>query len=175
MSDKSTKQSKIVPGELLFVGLFLLFAVFLLVRMPDQVQWFKRTKWSAQPALWPAIGVIGMAVFSGLHFITRYRADDLRRELVEAAVWLRSIEFVGWFMLYVWSVPRIGYLPATLIVAPLLAYRLGYRTTKPLLAAAATGFVVVLVFKTFLSVKIPGGAIYEYLPTALRSFMILNF
>ena len=33
----------------------------------------------------------------------------------------------------------------------------------------------VLVFKSMLSVKIPGGEIYEYLPAALRNFMILNF
>jgi hypothetical protein len=38
-----------------------------------------------------------------------------------------------------------------------------------------TGLFIVLIFKTFLEVKIPGGAIYEFLPNTLRSFMILNF
>jgi len=38
-----------------------------------------------------------------------------------------------------------------------------------------TGLSIVLIFKTFLEVKIPGGAIYEFLPNTLRSFMILNF
>jgi hypothetical protein len=38
-----------------------------------------------------------------------------------------------------------------------------------------TALSIVLVFKTFLEVKIPGGAIYEYLPDTLRTFMILNF
>jgi hypothetical protein len=42
-------------------------------------------------------------------------------------------------------------------------------------SAVLVALAVVVVFKSFLSVKIPGGAIYEYLPDALRSFFILNF
>ena len=42
-------------------------------------------------------------------------------------------------------------------------------------AAAFTGLGIVLVFKAALSVKIPGGAIYEYLPDTLRNFLIVNF
>jgi hypothetical protein len=175
MSDQSSKRAHAVPGELLFVGLFLLFSLFLLVRMPDQVKWFNKTKWSAQPALWPSVGVIGMAVFGGLHFYTRFRKDNWRREWAEAAVWLRAFEFVGWFMLYVYSVPVIGYLPATLIMAPVLAFRMGYRSGRMLWSAAGVGFAIVLLFKAFLQVKIPGAMIYEYLPGGLRSFMILNF
>lgn len=175
MSEQSPTRTKIKSGELLFVGLFLLFAVFLLSQMPDQVKWFKKTKWSGQPALWPAIGVIGMVVFGGLHFATRFRKDDWKREFPEALVWLRSFEFVGWFMIYVWAVPRFGYLPSTLIIAPVLAFRMGYRSRRMLWAATGSGLMVVLIFKTFLEVKIPGGAIYEYLPGALRLFMILNF
>jgi hypothetical protein len=41
--------------------------------------------------------------------------------------------------------------------------------------AACIGFSIVVIFKSFLEVKIPGGAIYELLPNALRSFFILNF
>ena len=41
--------------------------------------------------------------------------------------------------------------------------------------AAVMGFGIVLLFKTGLSAKIPGAAVYEYLPGALRNFMIANF
>jgi hypothetical protein len=44
-----------------------------------------------------------------------------------------------------------------------------------LLYSLITALSIVLVFKTFLEVKIPGGIIYEFLPSTLRSFMILNF
>ncbi|MEZ5478349.1 MAG: hypothetical protein R3E95_12975 [Thiolinea sp.] len=85
------------------------------------------------------------------------------------------MEYALWFLLYVWVVPIIGYLPATLLFMPLLALRAGYRDKRQLLSMVAIGFVIVLLFKSFLAVKIPGGAIYEYLPDGLRSFMLLNF
>ena len=87
----------------------------------------------------------------------------------------KAIEFAGWFLVYVLVVPTIGYLLATLLFCLLLTWRLGYRSKSRLVAAALTGLAVVLVFKSMLSVKIPGGEIYEFLPAALRNFMILNF
>ena len=35
--------------------------------------------------------------------------------------------------------------------------------------------VIVLLFKSFLQVKLPGGRIYEVLPDGLRSFMLTYF
>lgn len=171
----SSEKIKTKSGELLFVVFFVLLAAFLASQIPEETKWFKRTKWASQPALWPIIGVLGMLGFGALHLITRFRKNDLKREQAEALIWLRSLEFAAWFMIYVWTVPKLGYLPMTLILAPLLCFRMGYRSAKILWAAAGTGFLIVLVFKTFLEVKIPGAAVYEYLPAALRNFMILNF
>ena len=78
-------------------------------------------------------------------------------------------------MVYVFAVPQIGYLLATVIFVTLMALRVGYRGPRMLGIAAATGLGIVLIFKTALSVKIPGGAVYEHLPDALRNFMIVNF
>lgn len=78
-------------------------------------------------------------------------------------------------MMYVAMVPVLGYLASTIIFTVLLALRQGYRGIRNLCAAALLGLAIVLVFKTGLSVKIPGGAVYEYLPSSLRSFMIINF
>ena len=89
--------------------------------------------------------------------------------------WVRATEYLVWFMAYVAVVPVAGYLPSTVAFTVLLAVRQGYRTAAVLVSAAALGAVVVTVFKAGLSVRIPGGAIYEHLPGALRSFMILNF
>ncbi len=175
MSGNSDNKPPRVSGDLLFAGLFLALSLILLSQLPEQTKWAKKTVLFGQPRFWPTVGLLGMAVFGGAYFWTRFRRNDLQREWLEVANWLRSIEFALWFMIYVWAVPQIGYLLASVIFAPVLAFRMGYRTPKMLLSAFGLGFGTVLIFKSFLSVKIPGGAIYEYLPTALRSFMILNF
>jgi len=99
----------------------------------------------------------------------------VRADVDEWKVWFVAIEWVLWFLLYVILVPIIGYLPVTMAFMPILVWRLGYR--NPFMMWVSLGFAVavVLFFKAFLGVKIPGGAIYEYLPGALRSFFILNF
>jgi hypothetical protein len=91
------------------------------------------------------------------------------------AFWFRALEYVVWFLAYVMMVPRLGYLPSSIIFAIILTLRLGYRSPRMLLSAAVFGISVVLIFKTFLQVKVPGGAVYEYLPTAARSFMLTYF
>ena len=57
----------------------------------------------------------------------------------------------------------------------LIVLRLGYRSRAMMWISLGFGGAVVVLFKGLLSVRIPGGAIYEYLPGALRSFFILNF
>ncbi|MCA8868984.1 MAG: tripartite tricarboxylate transporter TctB family protein [Rhodobacteraceae bacterium] len=173
MSDK--KSDKVQSGDLVFAAIFLIFSVILLSLLPDQVRWLKKTGITAQPGFWPAASLIGMVGFGALHFLTRIRLSDFRREFSEMAIWARSLEFAIWFMIYVVVVPLIGYLVATLVFSLMLTWRMGYRRPQVLLASMGTGFATVLLFKTLLSVKIPGGMVYEYLPDGLRSFMILNF
>ena len=165
------------PGGLIFAVIFLGFAGLLLSQLDAQTKFSSKTwgtaKMFAQPAFWPGVGVVGMVLFGGLHAIGALRARQ-SGEAYAALFWLRPLEYLGWFMAYVFAVPWIGYLAATVIFTVFLAFRAGYRGPKVLIAAA-TGFGIVLIFKTALSVKIPGGAIYEALPDALRNFMILNF
>lgn len=162
-------------GDLVFAVIFLLFSVFLLSQLGEETQWIKKSKLFAQPAFWPAVSVIGMTVFGAFHLLGSVLSPRIYGRLQEVTFWLRSLEYAGWFLVYVRAVPIIGYLPATLIFLPLLAFRAGYRDKKTLLALAAVGFSVVVIFKSFLAVKIPGGAVYEYLPDFMRSFMLVNF
>ena len=161
-------------GGLIFVALFLDFSVFLLSQLGAETKFSSKGKLFAQPRFWPAVGVALMVGFGLLHLATSWR-DRAGWALGEVSYWLRALEYLGWFMVYVWAVPIIGYLAATLILMVLLAFRQGYRSGGQLLVAALVGFAIVLVFKTGLSVKIPGGAVYEYLPGGLRNFMIVNF
>jgi len=163
------------PGDIVFAILFLAFSIFLLVNLGDQTKWAPRTKLMAQPAFWPYVAVLTMTIFGGLHLISGLISEKLSGRWIEVQFWLRSLEFAGWFMGYVAIVPWVGYLPGTILFTVLLTLRLGYREAKMLFAAAGFGAVVVIVFKSLLQVKVPGGQIYEYLPTAMRSFMLTYF
>ena len=114
-----------------------------------------------------------MTLLGALHLYRlpwrRFTAAD-RGELKR---WAEVLEYAVWFMAYVLAVPVIGYLPATLIFMPALTWRMGYRSRLILSSSVIFAVAVVVLFKTFLSVKIPGGMIYEYLPGALRGFFIL--
>ena len=78
-------------------------------------------------------------------------------------------------MAYVLIVPYLGYLPSTIIFISILTLRVGYRDLKFMGAAVAVGFAVVVIFKSLLQVKVPGGQIYEFLPDGIRAFMLTYF
>ena len=162
-------------GDLVFAVLFLLLSVWLLSQLSGQTQWVKNGKLFAQPSFWPALSLIGMTAFAVLHFLGSVLSPRIHGRMREVAFWLRSVEYALWFLAYVWLVPVIGYLLATLIFMPLLAFRVGYRDWRLLFSVAVLGLLIVVVFKSWLAVKIPGGAVYEYLPDGLRSFMLVNF
>jgi len=163
------------PGDLVFSVVFLVFSLILASNLSAQTSWASGTKFLAQPAFWPYAAVILMVVFSSLHLISSLVSPVIKGRWAEVGFWLKSIEYVTWFMAYVACVPIIGYLPSTIIFTVLLSLRLGYRSKKTLLSAAIFGVCVVVLFKTLLHVKVPGGQIYEYLPTAFRSFMLTYF
>ena len=132
----------------------------------------------AQPGFWSALSVGGMAFFAALYLVSSLRDPLLTVRSTatgeELRLWIRSVEFAIWFMVYVFATPFIGYLPATVLFCVALALRAGYRIARTLGLAGVLGALIVLGFKTFLQVKIPGGAVYEYLPDALRNFFIVN-
>lgn len=155
-----------------FAVLFLAMSLALLVQIPSQTQWHGGTKWSSQPALWPMVSIAGMTIFALLNWTSAFVSPKIEGRWQEISYWLRAFEFVGWFMVYVFLVPMAGYLPSTIIFAVLLCYRVGYRSFRSLLAAALVATTVVVVFKSFLQVKVPGGQVYEMLPDSIRSFML---
>ncbi|WP_137702453.1 tripartite tricarboxylate transporter TctB family protein [Marimonas lutisalis] len=164
-----------IRGQLLFAVVFVVAAVLLLSQLGNETKWAKGTKFFAQPRFWPAVAVIGMVLFGGLHLWKLPRKRFVKPDFVEWRIWFFAIEWVLWFLVYVTVVPVLGYLPTTLIFVPLMVWRIGYRSRRMLWISAGFAMAVVVLFKTFLQVRIPGGAIYEYLPGALRSFLILNF
>lgn len=174
-TDPFDDRSRRKRGQPLFALMFLGIVLFLLSQLGSQTRWTDDTAFVAQPGFWPGIGVIGMALFTALHFWHLPRRRLRRDDWLEARLWARALEFVVWFLVYVYAVPRIGYLPASVIFMGVLTWRLGYRSRAMLALGAAFGALVVVVFKTVLQVRIPGGDLYEVMPDVVRSFLIVNF
>lgn len=160
-------------GQLIFAIVFLALSVLLLSQIGSQTKWVEKTKFFAQPRFWPAVGLLGMVVLGGLHLYRMPWWHSTRYDWWETRKWAVVLEFAGWFMAYVVLVPLIGYLPVTMAFVPALAWRMGYRERRMLIICVVFAVFVVLLFKAFLGVKIPGGALYEFLPGAMRSFFIL--
>jgi hypothetical protein len=160
-------------GQLLFAVIFLVLSALLAAFLWDQTVWKNGKDLFSQARFWPAIGVFGMVGFTALHIRHLPRRRLARADWIEGRIWLSVFEYAGWFLAYVWLVPLVGYLPVSLAFALALTWRMGYRSARMLWIAALFALVVVLVFKGFLQVKIPGAALYEYLPGALRTFAIL--
>ena len=171
-------------GQTVFAVAFLAVSALLLALIGEETVWKKGTKLAAQPRFWPAVSLGAMVLFAALHLrgLTGRRGEEMRArgaapfrwgfERAEARHWSRGLEFVAWFAVLILLVPWIGFAPSAIAFAVLLAWRLGY-SRRTLFIAAAFALAVVVVFKAGLSVRIPGGALYEWLPAPARSFAIL--
>ena len=163
------------PGDIVFAWAFLAFSLFLLSQLGTQAPWKSGGKTFTQPAFWPTISVVMMALFATLHLLSSALSPRIMGRWSEVLQWARTLEYAGWFMAYVFVVPQLGYLGTTMLFAVLLSLRAGYRDWRVLGSMAAMGIVIVVVFKSFLQVKIPGGAVYAILPTGVRAFMLTYF
>ena len=162
-------------AEIVFAVTAFAIALFLATQWSTQTTWVAGQPLGRQPGLWPAIAIVGMIVF-GAGELVACLWRNIRRGggnvLAEVGLWLSAVEYVAWFMAYVLLTPWIGYLPATVLFMTALALRLGYRgravTLAPLLALA-----IVVLFKALLSVRVPGGAVYDLFPQAIRNFLVI--
>ncbi|NNE53008.1 MAG: tripartite tricarboxylate transporter TctB family protein [Sulfitobacter sp.] len=161
-------------GQTVFVFAALAAVVLLLLSITRQTVWVEDAKnLPAQPRFWPAVALIIMCAAFAQHAWRMRRRKPNAQDWAEARRWVEPLEYVLWFMVYVFAVPIIGFLPMSLLLACALTWRLGYQSRGYLLAAAVFAVATVILFKGLLGVKIPGAAIYEVLPGGLRSFFIL--
>lgn len=177
--EPSAADRLIHPGhhraELVFALASFGLALGLAALWSGQTAWVEVRPWARQPGLFPAVAIGLMLAFGAGNLaacILRNARAAGGSAWPEVARWLAAGEFLGWYLAYVLAVPWLGYLPATLVFTALLAFRLGYRG-RLLWAAPLTGAGVVVLFKGLLSVRIPGGAVYEALPQGLRNFAVL--
>lgn len=163
------------PGDIVFAWAVLLFSLFLLSQIFEQTAYKSGAKLFSQPRFWPALSLLCMTGFAAFHLLGSMLSERIDGRWKEVLLWVQSVEYAGWFIAYAALVPLLGYLPSTVIFSVLLALRVGYRNRAPLVAAALSAVVIVLLFKTFLQVKLPAGQIYEALPAGLRQIMLTHF
>lgn len=163
------------PGDIVFAALFFAIALLLLSQLGQQTQVKEGAKLFAQPRFWPAVSLSGMAIFAGLHLLGSALSARIPGRWAEVRLWLATLEFALWFVIYALIVPVIGYLPATLAFCVALTARAGYRRKMAFAGAVLGALVIVVVFKSLLQVKIPSGAVYEALPDGIRQIMLTYF
>jgi len=199
MRDSPAADASFAPPRAarVFAVCALLLACALLSQAGAQLKWLAGVGLHKQPGFWSVAALVGGAVFALLMLLQRRApapdSDAVGEQTSDAAAaqhampkrsqsqpqpllaWFGPLEYAFYFLLYVYAVPRLGYLPATLIALPLLTWRLNYRSPRMLSCAVLFSVVVVVLFKSLLQVKIPGGAVYNLLPDAARNFMTLYF
>lgn len=177
--DGGPSESRQRPGEFTFTVILLLASVVLASLIGVETRAYKRLAMPTQPWFWPGVALGGMVLCSLALLFSRWRergrSGQQGGELNEVAFVARSVEFMCWFMAYVWLTPWIGYLLSTVLFMVCLSWRAGYRNGRTLGIAAGLGAFIVVLFKAFLNVKIPGGAVYDLLPPSAANFMITNF
>ncbi len=159
------------PGDAVFAFAFLALSLLLLSQIRTQAPWVAGVKTFAQPAFWSLISLSLMTLFAALHLASSLLSSRIPGRWEEVAVWVRSLEYVAWFMIYVFAVPLAGYLPATVVFAAALGVRAGYRSLPVVGGLVVLAIAVVVIFKSFLQVKVPGGELYRHLPDGLRPFL----
>ena len=158
-------------GALFFALLFLILSVVLLAQVDDQTVWSARKSLTAQPRFWPIIGLIMMVGFGAVH-LWRSRSSGWSGSGRELWIWARGLEFVAWFLGYVFLVPQIGYLLASVMVAVMLTLRVGFRGKRWVFQSTLLAVGIVVVFRVVLNVRLPAGEIYHLLPEPLSNFML---
>lgn len=136
--------------------------------------------WWTRPALAPGLALtllVGCNVLTLARAIRELRAEppnaaewaDARTKVID---WVRPLEYLGYFGLYLWLLHIVGYALASLIFVQWLLYRVGLRTGGWRLAGLLIVVGLVLIFRIGLGVWMPAPALYDLLPETLRDYAI---
>ena len=181
---------KRITGDLTLSIIFLLFVVFLLIYFNSESGWSARDlnqkrvgKILKQQWVGPLMCMAILLPATILNTLEAFKAYKKSKRLLlpnkimyEMTQWIRSLEFILYFLVYTFSITVLGYLISTLIFAVFLTYRLGYRTKKWIFTSLFSSFIVVLIFRTILQIKTPVNIwLYKFFPENLEVFMKIYF
>jgi Tripartite tricarboxylate transporter TctB family len=139
--------------------------------------------WWTRPMLMPGIALVLLA---GANLITLARdVADLRRNPPSAVewaegrrlllAWLRPLEFLTYYAIYVFAIQHAGYFPSTLVFILVLLFRAQLTTPRWIVAGVAAAMFMVAVFRVGLGVWMPAPELYELFPDGVRSALIRWF
>ena len=181
---------KRITGDLTLSIIFLFFVGFLLVHFNSESGWNGREldqkrvgKILKQQWVGPLMCMAILIPATFFNILEAFKAYKKSKRLLipnitlyEMIQWIRSLEFILYFLVYTFSISILGYLISTLIFAVFLTYRLGYRTKKWVLISLFSSFIVVLIFRTILQIKTPINIwLYQYFPENIEVFMKIYF
>ena len=177
-------------GDLILSFIFLMFVLFLFLNFNHESGWENRNldqkrfgKILKQQWVGP---LICMAVLLPTTIINLYESFQqtfknkrLRlpnRTFYEISEWVKSLEFIFYFLIYTFSISILGYLLSTLIFAVFLTYRLGYRSFRWITISLLVSFCIVIIFRTILQIKTPINIwLYDKFPEPLEIFLKIYF
>lgn len=169
---------------LALAAIFLAVSAGLLLFLGEATRAGSRTAdWWTRPALAPGVALAVLVVCNLL--VLGRLALDLRRVPLTAAEraegraailgWLRPVEFLVYFVAYLYAIQHLGYVPATLVFVLGLLIRVGLRSPLWLLAGLAVVVALTLIFRVGLGVWMPAPDLYDLAPEGLRLILIRYF
>lgn len=132
--------------------------------------------WWTRPAFAPGLA---LALLAAANLITLLRdVVDLRANPPTAAEkaeakekilgWLRPLEFLAYYAVYVYAIQHVGYFPATLVFVLGLLWRVDLRQPRWLLAGLGLSVFMIGVFRAGLGVWMPAPEFYDLFPDGIR-------
>ena len=181
---------KRVTGDLTLSIIFLVFVSFLLISFNTESGWDGRElsqkrvgKILKQQWVGPLICMVILvpaAIYnlyqSTIQLNINKRLRMPSRIKYELFQWLKSLEFIVYFLIYTNIITIFGYLISTVIFAIFLTARLGYRSLKWIFRSAIAAFIIVIIFRSILQIKTPVNIwLYKFLPQNFEVFMKIYF
>ena len=181
---------KRTKGDLALSFIFLLVVMFLLIHFNHESGWYDRNldhkrfgKILKQQWVGPLICICILLPSACINFYQSFKISIQKKKLriknltfYEISEWIKSLEFIFYFLAYTFLISILGYLFSTLIFAVFLTYRLGYRTYRWVCVSLFSAFCIVVVFRTILQIKTPINIwLYDQFPETLEIFMKIYF
>lgn len=179
-----------ITGDLTLSLVFLLFVIFLFLNFNTESGWDTRNlpqkrvgKILKQQWVGPLLCMVILIPATFINLYESFKALKKSQRLkipnkiqYEISQWIRSIEFIVYFLIYTFAIEIFGYLISTIIFANFLTFRLGYRTKKWILKSTICSFIVVIIFRSILQIKTPVNIwLYKYFPENIEVFMKIYF
>jgi hypothetical protein len=139
--------------------------------------------WWTRPAFFPGVA---LALLVLTNIITVWRdvaglwahpptAAERGEARAQILGWLRPLEFLAYYALYIYAIRHLGYFPATLVFVLFMLWRVGLTTPGWMLAGVGLSLFMIGVFRAGLGVWMPAPEFYDIFPGGIRLTLLRWF